>query len=401
MAEINLKDNFVMIGYLRDRILKYFTEIEKGTISVSITNKAVLDKISDAIQDFIKRVSAITDIHEYSDIPFKMKGKDGKIVFRPFTSQELEDMNKLWQEDSSTFETQFEMYVYAYALKQKAASTARLYNTKAIGQPMTAEDAYRILELTVLSDMHQFIFYHSFLKRLVYSVVPGITVKRTLDSLLADYRPVAKATIEEKQRLMRNLSLYESLSYGFYNPYDSDDSQDDAHALDTEGDDEEDDKDVTKPISAKDIKSIVNWNQDVPSKIIYKTGKMLAGRYFGIGDVIEKCPIKFMSEADLYSKTIRDNVFPIDMKKGIYAFPLGNALCYRNSDEAARPGNIVYEYDDTTECLVFTAVKRIRKGEELILQVTSDDYANALKPGQFKYDNEPDVVYTTKNIQII
>lgn len=400
MEEANLRENFMKIGYLRDRILKYFTDIEDETVSVSVTNKAVLDKISETIQEFIKRVGEIRDIQDYVDIPFKMKDSNGEIIFRPFTERELTDLYQLWQEDCSTFETQFEMYVYSYALERKASSIARSYNTKSAGQPMTPEDAYKILELTVLSDMHLFIFHRSFLRRLVYSVVPGVTIKRTLDSLLLDYHPVSPANLEEKQRLMKNLELYEVFSRGFYNPFDDGDSSDRKADSESIYENPEEDDDVTKPLSAKDIKSIRTWNHDTPAKAIYRDHKMYAGKYFAPGDVIERCPIKFMSEKDLYSENIRDNVFPIDTERGVYGFPLGNALCYRNSDEASTEGNMDYMYDTDTDCLVFTAVTRIKKGDELILQVTSQDYANTLKPNQFKYYDDFGSANRTKNIHI-
>lgn len=399
METSTLKQNFMKIGYLRDLILKYFIQIEDGEISVSVANKATIDKISSKIEEFIKHVESINDIHEYEGIQFKMRDRQGNVVVRPFTSKELEHFYKVWQEDCSTFETKFEMFVYSYALEQKSASIARLYNTKS-EVPITPEDVYKILELTALADMSQFILHHSFLKRLVYSTVPGVTVKRTLDSMLADYHPMSKSGVAEKQRLMRSLNLFESSSLGFYNPFD-DSSDNGVDVVDVNAGRFDEDDDVTKPLQAKDIKSIRNWNQDVPAKVVYKNNGMYAGKYFSEGDIIERCPIKYMSEADLYSKNIRDNVFPIDQAKGIYAFPLGNALCYRNSDEAGRTGNITYEYDESSDCLVFSALRCIRKGDELILQVTSDDFANELKPNQFRYEQGPDVVYTTKNIKIM
>ena len=64
METSTLKQNFMKIGYLRDLILKYFIQIEDGEISVSVANKATIDKISSKIEEFIKRVESINDIHE-------------------------------------------------------------------------------------------------------------------------------------------------------------------------------------------------------------------------------------------------------------------------------------------------------------------------------------------------
>lgn len=391
----DLKNNFIMIEYLRKRILQYFLDIEDDKISVDATNKAVLDKISATIQDFINRVNTIYDIHEYSGIPFKMKDADGKVITREFTEKELESMYEVWVEDCSTFETQFEMYVYKYAIKQKIQSITNAYNSKSVDHPISAEDVYRIFGMTVLSDIQQFTYHHSFLKRLVYSTVPGITIKRTVDSLIIDYVPHSAAAAKMKALLMKSAGLSEGY-YGFFNPFDSDEPVKKQIPLEAGSDDSREKYKITKT----DIKRISLWNCETPAKAVYTDGKMLAGKYFMMGDVIERCPIKYMHEDDLYSKNIRDNVFPIDPENGLYAFPLGNALCYRNSNEAGKPGNITYEFDDSTDCLVFTALKKIHKGDELVLQVSDEDYINELKPHQLKYGNDYQEEYS-KGIRFI
>jgi hypothetical protein len=386
----DLKNNLMMIGYLRDRILKYFCDIEDDNISVDATNKVILDKIADEIQDFIKRVNSISDIYDYAGIPFKMRDVSGKVITREFTKQELKNMYELWSEDCGTFETQFEMYIYKYAITQKSASIAHSYNSKSPDHPITKEDLCDILGMTVFNDIQQFTYHHSFLKRLVYSTVPGITIKRTIDSLLVDYVPQSTNGAKLKRRLLQTTGLCES-ARGFFNPFSSDDTS-------TEFEEDEEDQNKQHQLTKRDIKKISLWNTNRLPNVVYDNGKMIAGAYFITGDIIEKCPIKYMGEDDLYSKNIRDNVFPIDITKGIYAFPLGNALCYRTSYEADKDGNIEYEYDKNTDCLVFKALKKIKRGDELILQVY-DDYMNELKPHQLKYNS--DVEYYTKNIKLI
>lgn len=374
----------MMIGYLRNRVLQYFLDIEDNKISVDPSNKAVLDKISETIQDFINRVNAIHDIRDYSGIPFKMKDSKGNVISRQFTEPELNSIYEIWLEDCSTFETRFEMYIYDYVIKHKIQSITNSYNSKSPDHQMTPDDIYTIFSVTVLTDIQQFTYHHSFLKRLVYSTVPGVTIKRTIDSLLIDYSPCSVSGAKIKTRLMKTAGLTESY-HGFFNPFESDDNKENPSAsvklYDTGS--------YGEKLSARtDIKNIALWNRETPAKVKYVNGKMIAGKYFIPGDIIERCPIKYMQEDDLYSKNIRDNVFPIDTEQGIYAFPLGNALCYRNSDEAGAAGNITYEFDTDTDCLVFTAIKKIKRGDELILQVSDEDYINELKPHQLKFNND-------------
>lgn len=392
----NSKNGFMMIGYLRNRILEYFSDIEDGAISVDASNKVMLDKISDTIQDFINRVNAIYDIHEYAGTYFKVRTPDGNVTTRQFTEHELDNMYETWIEDCGTFETQFEMYIYGYVIKQKIQSITRAYNQKSAGHQMTADDIYTIFSVTVLNDIQQFTYHHSFLKRLVYSTVPGITIKRTVDSLLVDYAPVSAFGIKTKSRLMKSAGLTESY-HGFFNPFESDDKQIPAsHAIVSNLNC----TDTKEKPRKTDIKRISLWNRETPAKAMYDDGKMFAGGYFMPGDIIERCPIKYMYEDDLYSKNIRDNVFPIDTERGLYAFPLGNALCYRNSNEADVPGNMTYEFDDDSDCLIFTASRKIRRGDELILCVSDKDYINELKPHQLK-NHDQNMEKYTKNVRFI
>ena len=62
---------------------------------------------------------------------------------------------------------------------------------------------------------------------------------------------------------------------------------------------------------------------------------------------------------------------------------------------------ISYDFNLDTNEITFTAIKDIRKGEELVIDATEDDFANEIQPGQFQYKQGPDPIYSTKNIKIV
>lgn len=166
---------------------------------------------------------------------------------------------------------------------------------------------------------------------------------------------------------------------------------------------------ITDPIFSDHKKkgtSIVGvklWNTNTPNKIIYKNDRVLAGQYFCKGDIIEVAPVKILTDKDMYSENIRESSFTVDKGRGIYALPLGLALCYRNSMEipCLDEGNITYDFNLDTNEITFTAIKNIRKGEELVIDATEEDFANEIQPEQFQYKEGPDPIYSTRNIKII
>jgi len=153
------------------------------------------------------------------------------------------------------------------------------------------------------------------------------------------------------------------------------------------------------------IDNVKLWNTNTSNKVVYKSSpeRMCAGQYFCIGDIVETCPVRLLSDEDMYSKNIRNCCFTIDKGKGVYALPLGYALCYRNSMQLpnSNGGNIEYEFDSDNNEIIFTAIRNIRKGEELVISATEDDFANEIQPGQFQYKQGPDPIYSTKNIILI
>ena len=151
------------------------------------------------------------------------------------------------------------------------------------------------------------------------------------------------------------------------------------------------------------IGNVSLWNKNVSNKVVYANNRMYAGKYFCEGDVVEVSPVKILSDKDMYSENIRESSFIVDKGKGIYALPLGYALCYRNSVEIphSNGGNLEYNFDMDNNTITFTATRDIRKGEELVITATDDDFANEIQPGQFQYQQGPDPIYSTKNIKIV
>ena len=151
------------------------------------------------------------------------------------------------------------------------------------------------------------------------------------------------------------------------------------------------------------IGNVSLWNKNVSNKVVYANNRMYAGKYFCEGDVVEVSPVKILSDKDMYSENIRESSFIVDKGKGIYALPLGYALCYRNSVEIphSNGGNLEYSFDMDNNTIIFTATRDIRKGEELVITATDDDFANEIQPGQFQYQQGPDPIYSTKNFKIV
>lgn len=167
---------------------------------------------------------------------------------------------------------------------------------------------------------------------------------------------------------------------------------------------------VDDPIFAPDkdkvsINGISLWNTNTANKTVYnpKTERMYAGKYFCAGDIVEVSPVRILTDKDMYSENIRESSFTIDKGSGTYALPLGYALCYRNSMEIPHSdgGNLSYDFDIDNKTITFKATRDIRKGEELVISATEDDFANEVQPGQFQYQQGPDPIYSTKNIRIV
>ena len=203
-------------------------------------------------------------------------------------------------------------------------------------------------------------------------------------------------------KMIHKHKLYEGRTGGFTNPFDD---------IDEPGvqisDKIEVDGDLSDPIYRQyqktkiPIKGVKLWNTNTPNKVIFKDDRMYAGQYFEQGDTVEIAPIKLMTDKDMYSDSIRDVAFTVDKGKGLYALPLGYAVCYRNSKDSGIPGNIGYEFDFDSRSIKFYALSRIKKGAELIIDAAEEDFGNEIKPGQFQYQQGPEPIYSVSNIKIV
>lgn len=187
-----------------------------------------------------------------------------------------------------------------------------------------------------------------------------------------------------------------NLNEGFENPFDEPGDRTIEHRYDDVIDIGIDDHDIK-------IGKVKLWNDKVDNKVMYRGGKMVAGKFFGIGDTIEECPVRLIYEKDLYSENIRDFAFDIDKKRGVYAIPFGYASFYRNSKDCNVEPNAEYEYveDGDGKKIRIFATRNIKKGHEIVLYAEDDDFQNEIKPGQFDYSTkEIEPYYAVKNVRI-
>jgi len=210
-----------------------------------------------------------------------------------------------------------------------------------------------------------------------------------------------KDSINESERYFSMLEKYakeysytKKLNEYFENPFDVDEP--------------EDEKKVSvkvQPKKQEDIrfKNIKVWNSETRDKVNFIDGKMISGKLFLPGDVIEVCPVRIIREVDLYSEVIRDFAIEIDKKNGIYAVPFGYASYYRIDKECGIEANADYEFVDEgpKSYIKVIATKRIRSGHEIVLSSKSMSYQNEIQPGQFKYREGPDPFYSIKNFKIV
>ena len=176
-------------------------------------------------------------------------------------------------------------------------------------------------------------------------------------------------------------SALKSLNESFFNPFDD------------ESVEKEDEKvDARVHQDGINIEKIRLWKKNRKDKVFLSKGKVLSGRFYERGDVIETCPVKIVSGNDLYGKAVRDMVFELDPKRNLYGIPFGFANFYRNSfDENSENGPVID----------IVATKTIRRGEEIVLCSDESDFYNEVKGGQFKYNQGPDAFYSIKKFTII
>jgi len=93
----------------------------------------------------------------------------------------------------------------------------------------------------------------------------------------------------------------------------------------------------------------------------------------------------------------------VDYANRIYAIPFGYGTCYRNSKEFGVEGNAAYYFDDSNPkypLIIITATKKIKKGHEIVLTSTEEDFENEVRPGQFEYDKGYEPYHSIKSVRI-
>ena len=183
-----------------------------------------------------------------------------------------------------------------------------------------------------------------------------------------------------------------TLNESFFNPFDNEP---------IEKEDEKVDSRIHQ--DGINIEKIRLWKKNRKDKVFLSKGKVISGRFYERGDVIETCPVKIVSGNDLYGKAVRDMVFELDPKRNLYGIPFGFANFYRNSFDCGVDGNAEYSFDENSEngpVIDIVATKTIRRGEEIVLCPDESDFYNEVKGGQFKYNQGPDAFYSIKKFTI-
>lgn len=186
------------------------------------------------------------------------------------------------------------------------------------------------------------------------------------------------------------------LNESFFNPFDGDDDGEDVKR--------EEIVDKRSRQEGINIEKVRLWKKNRKDKILLSKGKVVSGRFYERGDVIETCPVKILGGDELYGRAIRDMVFELDPKRNLYGLPFGFANFYRNSFECGLDGNAEYSFDENSEngpVIDIIATKTIRRGEEIILCSDESDFYNEVKGSQFKYPQGPDAFYSIKKFTIV
>lgn len=88
---------------------------------------------------------------------------------------------------------------------------------------------------------------------------------------------------------------------------------------------------------------------------------------FNNGDIIERCPVREISKASLYSRDMRDIAFVIGRDR--FAVPMGYVQFYDIMDGFNLEPNCDWKFEPDTNEIVIRAIKKIKKGEKLVLNI--------------------------------
>lgn len=116
------------------------------------------------------------------------------------------------------------------------------------------------------------------------------------------------------------------------------------------------------------IKKVLPWCSNSTNKIVFKDGRIFAGKRYSANDIIEEAPIRVIQVEDTYSRPIRDLTFEIDGEKGLYAIPFGYASYYRIDESSPKASyDFVYEPKSGKGYVVIRALTPIMKDDEITI----------------------------------
>jgi len=282
-----------------------------------------------------------------------------------------------WIEDSYAFEEQADRIRYEKMLCDAAPWIIRTYNSynKLKGnelQKITNDDVRKLIN--ILLNNKNLVEQRNKIRAIARRNMSEPALVRFINAQLynSNFGESVK-TVQAGHRLNED----------FYNPFDDDDELDVSAGEDSSilG------KSIKTATTKKNafVKSVRLWNSNRKEKIELKDNRMFATNVFVADDIVEECPVYLLGTQDLYSPRIRDIAFEIDPENRLYGIPMGFANYYRTTDDVRKPGNIDYTYDPKEGIIRFYAIRKIHKGDELILKVDSPDISNTVKNYQFKY----------------
>lgn len=135
------------------------------------------------------------------------------------------------------------------------------------------------------------------------------------------------------------------------------------------------------------IKKVLPWCSNSTNKIVFRDGRIFAGKRYSANDIIEEAPIRVIQVEDTYSRPIRDLTFEIDGERGLYAIPFGYASYYRIDESSPKASyDFVYEPKSGKGYVVIRALKPIMKDDEITI-IKDRNRFEEQKYDRFRADN--------------
>lgn len=386
-----LRQNISRIAILHDKILDIFVDLEDGKYARD--SEIIHRNLKQKIEEYLELFNEFYDnVDFYRNIPVKQRDrKTGRVIERPIPQKAFNDLVDIWREDADTFEIRRYMILCERKISTKYPSITRAYNNANYPHVLEEEDIKNIFNRIVFGSYEIFVSYKNFITNLIQSSPVDTTIKRNINNIVSDYRPLSTEQIKWKKKLISAMNI-NKISEGFYNPFDDEDD----YLDDTEKQYKRFHVEQRDPNNIG-ISKIKMWNTNTPNKVICRSNGCFAGKSYTAGDVIEESPVKIISDDATYSKSIRDTAFLFELEDGsiVHGIPLGYVSCYRTKHNSGLEGNVDYELDPETLNVTITAKKNIKRGQELILNTTDNDFANEYTDNKFNYKPGVDPIYTS------